>query len=131
MVEKNILSLLILLSVFMVMVLPGSFGICIPGGCDVDNNACIDGVCVDESISQYISERMLLTGFILKSQQTILFLIIVLSLLSLFNNYLIKIIETFNNKLCAIYKIFNFQNTRLFDYLIRVYSDGILNPKIF
>src|SRR3989339_695085 len=120
MVEKNILSLLILLSVFMVMVLPGSFGICIPGGCGVD-----------KSISQYFSERMLLTGFILKSQQTILFLIIVLSLLSLFNNYLIKIIETFNNKLCAIYKIFNFQNTRLFDYLIRVYSDGILNPKIF
>ena len=104
---------------------------CFPDGCvyNLQNPVCQDGSCSNESLTSHLQEKShflnALTG---TSRSSTLFFIL---LLSLFLAVLLNK-EKESHNLNFFYQKFKSNRTHNpFNSLINLFSDGILNPKIF
>jgi hypothetical protein len=104
---------------------------CFPDGCvyKIQNPVCQDGSCFNESLASHLQEKsQFLNAITETSRSSTLFFILLLSLfLAVF----------FNNKNESYNVSFFYQKFKCtksyspFNPLINLFSDGILNPKIF
>ena len=127
--KKTIKSLFVFLTIFVLMILFSSWGICITDGCVFGSSACIDGACIGESMSSHLSERALMTSATIDYQYAG-FLFVVLLFYFFLQKYLLELMRVFTSQLYVKYKIFSSADTKLFNWLTLSFSDGILNPKI-
>lgn len=128
--KKIILPLLILLSFLIIGILPSSLNICMPDGCNFNNNVCDNIACVNETITQHLGERTQLLNAITIEFQSLIILVVILILFFVIQKYLE------GGKLVAIksyvkQKLLNSSSAELFNYLIEAFSNGILHPKIY
>ncbi|MEW6408048.1 MAG: hypothetical protein AB1465_05145 [Patescibacteria group bacterium] len=126
---KIILPFIILLSFFAVLILPTSWSLCIPDGCNFRQPVCSNDSRINETVGQHIGERTSFFNAIVKFQQffaaiALLFLFIV------FQNLLPNLKNLPAGQL-VMYRLDSSPETKLFNFLILFFSDGILNPKIF
>ena len=89
---KVALPLFIIISLFVIIVLPNFGNVCIPVRCNFNSEICVKNFCSDGTTGQHIDGR---------------------------NQFYIK--EPMHNR----------AESKLFNYLVRAFSDGILNPKIY
>lgn len=133
--KKIILALLILLSLFVVVILPASLNVCLPDGCSFGSNTCDNTSCIDETLGQHLNERASLFSAVVKSQSSLVLLAVVLFAFFGFQRYLkrcfLELIQLVAAKLYVKYKLFNSSCSKLFDYLLEAFSDGILHPQIY
>ena len=127
--QKFIIPFLIFASFMVFFALPNSLNICIPDGCNFAGNACNDNACVNESVSQHLNER---SQFLNITVNLKLLVVLVVFLILFF------VVETFSENEKSVIaefrtkqKLFNLSFVKLFNYLVRAFSDGILNPKIY
>jgi len=113
------------------LILPISWDICIPSGCSFNSSTCDNNACINETLGQHISERTSLLNAIIKFQPSIVLLALVLILLFVLQKYLLEVIQLSTTKLYVKYKLFNSSRTKLFNYLLEAFSDGILHPRIY
>ena len=127
--RKILLPLLLLLSLLMIIVLPSSLDVCIPDGCSFSGGVCGSNYCVNETLSQHLSERTQLFNATINFQQFTL-LAIISMLLFVIKRYLEdgKIIAT---GFYVKQKLLNSSGVKLFNYLIEAFSGGIIHPQIY
>ena len=132
--RKFLLPLLILLSFSAIVILPSSLNICLPDGCNFNNanTVCNNNSCADETIISHLGERTQLLSTTIGFQSSILFIIfaIVAAVFFAVQKYsesrkLIAAKDYFKQKLL------NSSGVKLFNYLIEIFSSGILHPKIY
>ena len=133
--KKIILALLILFSFFAVVILPASWNICLPDGCSFGDNACTNNSCINETLGKHLNERTSLFSAVVKPQSSLIFLAVVLFAFFAFQKslqkYFLELIKLVTAKLYVKYKLFNSFCSKLFDYLLEAFSDGILHPQIY
>jgi hypothetical protein len=126
---KIILPLLMLLSFSVIVILPNSLNICIPDGCNFNNNACDNSTCINETVIQHLSERAQFLNATIEFQSFII-LAIVLILFFVIQKYLgagkFVIAKSYVKQ-----KLLNSSGAKLFNYLIEAFSNGIIHPKIY
>jgi hypothetical protein len=118
--RKNILLLLVAVSIFAFFALPG---VCFPDGCiyDFQNPVCQDGSCVNENILSHLQERSVFAAVIMENIQAFSYLMLLGFLLFLFVNNKDRLLE-FQRKFRLILRRLNSHNS--FSYLFVI---GILN----
>jgi hypothetical protein len=126
---KIILPLLMLLSFSVIVILPNSLNICIPDGCNFNSSTCDNNACINETVTQHLSERAQFLNAIIEFQSFII-LAIVLILFFVIQKYL-EDGKLATAKSYIKHKLLNSPSTKLFDYLIEVFSNGIIHPKIY
>ena len=110
-------------------ILPNSLNVCIPDGCSFSSGACSYNTCVNETITQHLGEMPQLLNTTIKFQAFIFFL----AVLILFS--IVK--KCFENKKITVTRFYvkqrflNSSCTKLFNYLLGIFSNGILHPKIY
>ena len=104
---------------------------CFPDGCvyKIQNPVCQDGSCFNESLASHLQEKsQFLNAITETSRSSTLFFILLFSLfLAVFLNK-----KKESHSIVFFYQ--KFKDNRLyipFNSLINLFSDGILNPKIF
>ena len=127
--QKTLLPILILLSFLIIIALLSSWDVCIPDRCSFSSGVCGSNFCVNETLSQHLSERTQLFNVTINFQQFIL-LTIVLILFFVVKKYLE------NGKIIAArfyvkQKFLNSSTAKLFNYLVEAFSDGIIHPQIY
>lgn len=126
--KKIIYKFAIIFSVFAVFFVVFSFNRCLPDGCSYGNAVCDDSGCSTESISQHMEERSSFLVSITKINPSFLLLLLlsVLFLSAYFSkdSHLIK-----PDPLIRYARIKDKGN--FFNILTQLFSDGILNPKIY
>ncbi len=133
-IRKALLLFLILLPFAMIVILPSSLNICLPYGCNFNsiNAACNSNSCANETTMQHLNERTQLLSATIKLQlfmSLIIFTIIIIAFFAVqkYSENKRLIIEKFYLK----QKLLNSSCIKLFDYLIKIFSSGILHPKIY
>ena len=127
--QKKLLPILILLSLLVIIVLPSSWNICIPDRCSFSSGVCGSNSCINETLSQHLSERTRLFNATINFQQFIFLTIVLISFFAV-KKYLEdkKIIAA---RFYVKQKLLNSSNAKLFNYLVEAFSGGIIHPKIF
>ncbi len=130
---KNILllsaSLLILLSFSSAVVLPTSWNICIPSGCNFEKSGCDSDSCANETLDQHLSERTQLLHIPIKFKG--LMILAIASVLLFTAQKYTKFFQLLFIKLYWKRRLFNPPDSNLFNYLVELFSQGILNPKVY
>lgn len=133
-IRKILLLFLILLPFTMIVVLPSSLNICLPFGCNFNSidATCSNNSCVNETVMQHLNERAQLLSTTIKFQLFMSFIILTIIIItSLITQKYLENRKLIIAKFYYKQKLLNLSCTRLFDYLIKVFSSGILHPKIY
>ena len=123
---QTIITPFLLLASFVVLMF-FSFGVCLPRGCVFDN-ICADGSCLNEDINQHIEERAQFLSITLKNDSV--FFLMGLVILFALNKYF-----SANNIQLYCCSLDSRPETsfppNIFNFLILLFSGGLLNPKIY
>jgi len=126
---KIIISLLILSAFSFLTTSSQGWNVCIPDGCSFGNSTCGNNECENKTVAQHLSERDGLFNAVVGGNQSIILAAVLLLLIvvkTYFKNYQLYLAGFYYK-----YKLFDYHQTKLFDYLIRLFSRGILNPKVY
>lgn len=122
----TILSILIGYCIFLF-----SWQVCFPDGCvyNIQNPVCQDGNCFNESLTSHLQEKsQFLNAITGTSRSSTIFFVLLLSLL--FVIFYNKKKESYDlSFFYQKFKVDRFYNP--FNPWVNLFSDGILNPKIF
>lgn len=125
---QNIIAAFLILISFVAL---ASFSLnkCLPDGCSFSAPVCSDNICVSETFDQHIQERAQFLNAVVKTD--IMSLLIITLLLSF---VLIGYFKARTTQFdCALLNVkFKVDSSlNLFNCLVLLFSDGILNPKIY
>lgn len=124
----NIITAFLILASFVVLV-STSWNICLPDGCSFSAPICSDNSCVSETVDQHIQERSQFLNATVKTNGTASLIIALFFSLFLFGYFKNKITLSDRNSSDQKFLINSPPNS--FNLLVILFSDGILNPKIY
>lgn len=126
--KHNIVTAFLLLTSFVVLV-SISWNMCLPDGCSFNAPVCSDNSCVGETFDQHIQERSQFLNATVKNEGMANLIIALFFSLILFGYFKDKITLSDHNSSDQKFKI-NPSPGHL-SLLVILFSDGILNPKIY
>lgn len=127
-ITKNIISALLILVSFVAL---ASFSLnkCLPDGCSFSAPVCSDKSCVSETFDQHIQERAQFLNAVVKTDIMSLLIISLLLSFVLIGYFKARTTQFDYGSQSAKFKVDSSPN--IFNYLVLLFSDGILNPKIY
>lgn len=123
---KKLLFLVLILSAFSLLFF--SWNTCLPDGCSFNAPVCSDNSCVNETFGQHIQERSQFLNATIKTDGMLALIIALLFSFILIGYFKDKKALFNRDSLGQKFKINPFPDP--FNFLIILFSDGILNPKI-
>ena len=127
--RKILLPILIFLSFLAVAILPSSLSVCAPGECAPSGGACGGNLCVAENLIDHLDARARLLDAILNFKELIAFAAVVIALFKIKKHSENK--KVIAAKSYAKQNFFNFPGVKLSDCFTKLFSRGVLHPRIY
>ena len=102
--------------------------VCIPDGCTFSEISCSDVSCINETVSDHISERLSFFSVVVKDY-FILFSVFLAGLIALCKHF--KFADNLTVVLTCRFRLWHKRIPNLFNQLLLLFSSGILHPKIY
>lgn len=127
-ITKNIIPTLLILISFVALI-SFSLNMCLPDGCSFSAPVCSDRSCVSETFNQHIQERAQFLNAVVKTDITSLLITTLLLSFVLIGYFKARTIQFDYGSFSVKFKVDSSPN--VFNCLVLLFSDGILNPKIY